>query len=447
MNNLSKKDTITIGLMLFSLFFGAGNLIFPPALGQAAGTNLTEALIGFILTAVGLPLLGVAAIAVSGNLETLTNRVHPVFALVFSTAIYLSIGPLLAIPRAASVAFEMGASPFLPDGAKAGGISLFLYTLLFFATVFWFCLHPAKLVDRFGKMLTPTLLLLIAAIFLGSMVNPLGEFASPAEAYENGPVFKGFLEGYLTMDALASLAYGIVIISAIEQRGIKEPKKLAFNTIKAGAIAGVCLGAIYVVLGYLGASSQSLPGSAENGGQILTAVVTHLFGKPGTVLLGAVFTLACFATSVGLVTSCSQYFSKIIPAVPYKAWIFILCVFSMAVANLGLTQIISISVPILIAIYPLAIILILLSFFHYAFKGCSYVYRGSLLATSCVSIADSFKQIGVELEWLTAMYSHLPMYAEGIGWILPAAAGAAAGYLWGAIKAVNTRSLQVEKRG
>jgi len=433
MKELSSKQIFSIGLMLFALFFGAGNMIFPPSLGQAAGTNLWIAMLGFIITGVGLPILAVATMGLSGgNLQSLASRVHPVFGMLFTLTVYLAIGPFFAIPRTGSVAFEMGALPFLPEDVNAHGLPLFLYTLVYFAVTFWLCLNPSKLVDRIGKILTPVLLVIIGALLVQSIFHPIGTFAEPASDYQTKPFFKGFLEGYLTMDALAALVFGIVVTSAIEQRGVTERKKLALTTIKAGVIAGCGLAAVYATLGYLGASSHTL-GTSENGGQILAAVVAYLFGKPGALLLGTAVTLACLTTSVGLVAACSEYFTALFPKLSYKATVAALCLFSMVLANLGLSQIISISVPVMIGMYPLAIMLIVLSFMHRWFNGYRQVYAGTLIATALISVVDGFNQAGIQWSAINQLYSKLPFYAEGIAWLLPALLGGMIGYAWGLI--------------
>ncbi|MED4584627.1 branched-chain amino acid transport system II carrier protein [Brevibacillus choshinensis] len=434
MKDLSMKDTLYTGLMLFALFFGAGNLIFPPSLGHAAGVDFWEAMVGFLITSVGLPILGVTAIAKSGDLQTLTNRVHPVFSVLFTLITYLCLGPFLVIPRAGSVAFEMGAAPFLPDGLKNQGLPLFIYTIIYFSFNYWLCLNPSKLFERIGKILTPIILGLIAVIFIQSMFHPIGSYGTPSPPYQHAAAFKGIMDGYLTMDALAALLFGSVVVAAIEKRGIRESKKLTALTVKAGIIAGVCLAIIYLMLGHLGAASHSLLKSPENGGEILTAVTTHLFGNTGSMLLGVIFTLACLTTSIGLITSCGQYFSRIIPRFSYKRWIGILCLVSMVIANLGLTQIILISVPILTAIYPLTIVLIVLSFLHKYFKGYPSVYAGGLIGTALISIVDSLKQSNIQFDFIINFYSHIPLYTEGVGWILPAIFGIAIGYLWGKLK-------------
>ncbi|PES71906.1 branched-chain amino acid transport system II carrier protein [Bacillus cereus] len=442
MKDFSMKDNLYIGFLLFALFFGAGNLIFPPTLGHAAGANIWEGMIGFLITSVGLPILGVTAIAKSGNLQTITNHVHPKFSIIFTIITYLCLGPFLVIPRAGSVAFEMGAIPFLPNELVTQNISLYIYTILYFSFNFWLCLNPSKLFDRIGKILTPMILGIITIIFIQSLFQPVGVYGVPSQRYENNAIFKGIIDGYLTMDALSALLFGSVVIAAIEKRGIHDPRKITRITIRTGIIAGICLGIIYLMLGHLGATSQSLLNSSENGGLILTTITTHLFGNSGSILLGFVFTLACLTTSIGLITSCGQYFSKIFPHFSYKQWIGILCFISMILANLGLNQIILISVPILTTIYPLTIVLIILSFFHKYFKGYSSVYIGSLTGTALISIVDGLKQSKIDMNFIENLYDFIPLYETGIGWALPAVLGAFIGYLWRILK--NNYSYQNE---
>ncbi|MFD2369143.1 branched-chain amino acid transport system II carrier protein [Brevibacillus sp. GCM10020057] len=434
MRELSKRETITVGLMLFALFFGAGNMIFPPALGQAAGTDVWAAMFGFITTGVGLPLLGVIAVGLGGgDLQTLARRVHPVFAVVFTFVVYLAIGPFLAIPRTGTVTYEMGVLPFLPASAKDSWLPLFVTTVVYFAVTYWLCLNPSKLVDRIGKILTPALLIIIAVMFIGTLVNPLGDMGPATGDYTESPFIKGFLEGYLTLDALAAMVFGIVVTASVQAVGVTDRRKITTSTIKAAVIAAVGLGLVYLALSHMGATSQSL-GKLENGGQILTGVVHVLFGPLGSLLLGLAVTLACLTTSVGLVASCATFFSERIPGVSYKAMAAILSVFSAGVANVGLTQLIAFSVPVLMAIYPIGIVLMILSFFHKLFRGYSAVYIGAIVVTAAISLIDGAALIGLPVDAITEAYGHLPLYKEGIGWLLPAVAGALLGFLWGSLR-------------
>lgn len=422
MKNLSKKDLLFIGLMLFSLFFGAGNLIFPPFMGEAAGEKTWIVLLGFFVTAVGFPVLGVIAVAKSGGLTNLAKRVNPIFATIFTVLIYLSIGPGLGIPRAGSLPFEMAVAPYLPERFSLK-LALFIYTLIFFAIAYWLSMSPGKLVDRMGKILTPTLLCLILIMVIGSFIKPLGGYGVAVNGYEVSSFFKGFMDGYLTMDTIAALNFGIVIALAIRSKGVSDDKAVVSLSIKAGLIAGVLLAIIYGMLAHLGATSGGRFGLMENGAQTLTNITMYIFGKPGAVLLASIFTLACLTTSVGLITSCSQYFSTFTSKISYENWVRILTVFSMLVANMGLTKILSISVPILNAIYPIAIMLIVLSMFDFIFKSNKYIYGLTILFTGVVSIIDAMGQAGLGKDSLVKTISYFPLYNEGLAWIVPAILG------------------------
>ncbi|MEH7744532.1 branched-chain amino acid transport system II carrier protein [Neobacillus drentensis] len=427
--NFSAKQIVFISFMLFSMFFGAGNLIFPPFLGQSAGDHLWTALAGFIISAVGLPILGVIAVAKAGNFNELNQRVHPLFAVIFPFLIYIAIGPGLAIPRAGSLAFEMGLAPFLPENLVGSSLALFVYSIVFFGLVAWLCMFPSKLIDLFGKLLTPILLALIAIIFVKSLIDPIGSFETPKDNYISNPVFQGFLDGYLTMDALAALAFGIVIANTLKSQGVVDNKKRSLYMIYAGLGSGLLLTVIYLILGYLGAASSSL-GKTENGAQILANVMTHLFGQSGTFILGLVFTIACFCVSIGLVTSCSQFFANAIPKINYKTWVIILAVLSTAIANLGLTEILKISVPILGMIYPIAIVVILLGLFDDLIKKSRQIYITVVIFVALFSIIDTINKTFLANKWSGAL-EILPFYSEGIGWMVPALIGLIIGFLLG----------------
>ncbi len=428
----TNKDILVLGLMLFALFLGAGNMIFPPLLGQAAGENVGISVIGFLITGVGLPLLGVMAIAYTGgDLQTLANRVNPIFGIIFTIIMYLAIGPFFGIPRTGTVAFEIGATPFLPESVNPQGWALFLFTIVFFSITYFLALNPTKLVDRIGKILTPILLTVIGVLVVKSIITPMGAIGAPTEGYRNSPFFKGFLEGYLTMDTIAALVFGIVVISAIKDKGVTDKKTITSLCLKAGFIAAIGLTIVYAGLSYLGATSLDAVGAAGNGGQILSGSANYLFGSIGAVILGLAITFACLTTSVGLVSATSKFFSKIMPSVSYKVFVAILSIFSLIVSNVGLEQLITFSLPVLIMIYPLAIVLILLSF--YRWRNESYVYGFALLFTGIVSIADGLAIAEINITFLQDIFRILPLYSEGVGWLVPAIIGALIGMIVGAL--------------
>ena len=440
MNKLSRKDLLLVGLMLFSLFFGAGNLIFPPFLGQSAGVNTWISMLGFFITAVGFPVLGVVAVAKSKGLYHLANRVNPVFASVFTVLIYLSIGPGLGIPRAGSLPFEMAVSPYLPEYFSVA-LARLLFTAVFFVIAYWLSLTPTKLVDRMGKVLTPTLLILISLIVLGAILKPLGTYGVATGNYKSSAFVQGFLDGYLTMDTIAALNFGIVIALAIKSKGLEDEKAIVSTTVKAGIFAGILLILIYSILGHLGAMSGGLYGATENGAQTLTNLMTYIFGQPGAILLAIVFTLACLTTCVGLITSCGQYFATLTPKLTYQHWAAILSLVSMVLANMGLNQILGISVPILNAIYPVAIMLIILAMVNRVINGSRAVYSLTILFTATISILDALGQVGLQFGFVSTLLKKLPLYEQGLGWVIPALLGLVIGGLYEFISSKQTESV------
>ena len=248
---LSNKNKLLLSFTLFSLFFGAGNLIFPPLLGQQAGTNAIWAFIGFLITSVLLPVLGVIIVSKFGGLTILGNKVGPKFSLIFTLLIYLSIGPGLGIPRAGSVPFEMAVYPYLPEGASFK-LWMAVYTLIFFAIVLWLCFNPGKLVKRIGTFLTPSLLTLIFVMFIVFLFKGKKVINDPIDAYSSASFLKGFVDGYQTMDTIAALNFGLVVVVTLNGFGVSDKKSISKNTIFAGVVAGIILTSVYSMLTIIG---------------------------------------------------------------------------------------------------------------------------------------------------------------------------------------------------
>ncbi|UED82125.1 branched-chain amino acid transport system II carrier protein [Lysinibacillus sp. CD3-6] len=421
-----------IGTMLFGLYFGAGNLIFPIQLGQLAGTNFWFALIGFLVTAIGLPFLGILAIGLSGSngLRDLASRIHPLFGVIFSLALYLTIGPFFAIPRTATVPFVVGFEPYI--SAEHTTILLAVFSFIFFAIVYYFSLNPAKIMDYIGKVLTPAFLVVLFILIIISIVKPMGHFQQPIGDYIQSSFMTGFKEGYNTMDALASLAFGIVVINAIKNAGITDRKEIAKATWKSGIFAMALMTLIYGLITYMGASSIEAVGTFDNGGLIFAAVADHYFGSFGAILLAVIIVLACLKTSIGLITSCSEFFHEVFPKISYKWFVFILCVVSFSIANFGLNNIIQFAIPVLMFLYPLAIVLILLALSSSLFNNKQAVYASAMFLTFFVSLIDGYNALVNSmpaaklsvLDSVAELYSNiLPLYDIGLGWILPAVVG------------------------
>ena len=427
MKKLSKRVQLLLGFTLFSMFFGAGNLIFPPGVGAQAGNLTWLAMAGMAVSAVGLPVLGVVAVALSGGLDTLGDRVHPLFSRVFTIVAYLAIGPCLAIPRTASTSFEMAVPPFVGADAPIGMLQI-LYSLVFFALALVVALRPEKLTDRLGKIMCPILLLLIVVTFIGSLVDPLEGYGAPqSELYAAAPVARGFLDGYQTMDTIAALVFGIIIALNIRARGVEEDSDVVRYTVRAGWMAGVLLLVVYAMLAHIGALSGGAFPGATNGAEVLTNLVPALFGTPGSVLLAAIFVIACFNVCVGLISSCAEYFNMICPKLSYRTWAILFAAVSMLIANAGLDLILSLSVPVLSIIYPVAIALIALALLHRWVGRRPLVYPVTVPFTGVASILYTLRDLKVLPAVLSDLLGALPLAAQGLGWLLPALAGMVVG--------------------
>ena len=407
---------LLVSFMLFSLFFGAGNLIFPPFLGQNAGAATIPAVAGFVVTAVILPVLGVIVVAQTDGLDKLGARVNGKFAIIFTMLIYLSIGPGLGIPRAASVPFEMAVAPYLPQNAP---LNLFMlgYSLIFFVIAAWLALNPSKLVDRIGHYLTPSLLTLIVFLFIAFVFKGEAAVAAAQPAYNEAPFLKGFCEGYQTMDTIAALNFGLVIATTLRSLGAEDKIDVMRYTKLAGVFAGTILTAVYLMLTYMGTQSSGVYEIQENGAWTLRCIVYQLFGEFGAIILAAIFTLACLTTCVGLITSISQYFSTLFKKFSYRQFVFAITVFSFAICNQGLNTILSISVPILNAIYPVSIVLIVLGLSHRFIDKNRFVYPFTVLGTAVVSVISAVDGAGLSLGFVSSAVNSLPFSSLGFGWV------------------------------
>ena len=417
---------MALGFMTFALFLGAGNIIFPPIVGLAAGEHLWSAALGFLLTGVGLPLITVVALArVGGGLQTITAPIGRVAGILIGVAVYLTIGPLFATPRTATVSFELGIAPFV--GNSSWG--LLAYTIIYFGLVMLLSLFPGKLMDNIGKLITPVLILALAVLGGAAFILPAGSLAVSAADYQlpSLALGQGFLQGYQTMDALAALVFGIVIVNAIKDSGVTETKLHTRYTIIAGLIAATGLGLVYVSLIYLGGYSGGLVPDAATGVQILTAYVQHTFGAWGMALLAIVILLACLTTGVGLVSACATYFSQLLSCC-YRTMVIVLSLFSMAVANQGLEQLISVAVPVLVTIYPVAIALVALSLLAGYWRDARRVYVPVMVMALLLGLLDGAKAIGImeAPQWL----NNLPGAAMGMAWLTPVAAMLVLSAVW-----------------
>ncbi len=426
----SNSYLIPIGLMLFALFFGAGNLIFPVYMGQNSGDFTIPATIGFLLTGVGFPILAVTAIGYAGDdLEGLASRVHRKYAVFFTVALYLTIGPAFAIPRTATTSFEIGAAPFF--GSDMKDMALYGFAFFFFVLSWWLSISPSQLVNRIGKWITPALLAFLFLLFAVATFSPMGSWQAAAPSYQPSlrALTQGFLDGYNTLDALAGFVFGIVVINAVRLYGAKSNEEIASATLKSGLIAGACLAVIYVFLSFIGAASVEELGHLPNGADILVGVAHHYFGSYGRILMGVIVFLACLTTSVGLITACSEYFHKLLPALSYKMYVTLFSVISFGVALFGLDTIITSAIPVLMFLYPLTISLIFLLFSDHLFGGKQSVYFTATLFTLVPALYDGCHTAGLSLGAVDDLMAAMPLASYGLSWLTFFLVGMAIGWL------------------
>ena len=435
---LTLRQKILVAGTLFGMFFGAGNLIFPVHLGQMAGQNALPAIIGFIITAVGIPILGVAAIGIthSDGLQTLSGKVGKGYGIFFTCLLYLTIGPLFAIPRCATVSFTTGITPLLGADSPER-LYLLLFSAVFFAFVLFFSLRPGKITVWIGKIINPLFLFFFAVLMLAALLAPGAAISAvePVDAYRSDAFFPALIEGYGTMDAIAGLAFGIVVIDVIRRMGVDNDDAIAEDVLSSGLLTGALMALIYVVSIVVGAQSRGLFELSENGGIALTQIAGHYLGGVGLFILAFTITFACLKTSIGLVTACAETFSKMTNGkISYRSWAILFTVFSFAVSNIGLSAIIEYSIPMLMLIYPPAIALILLAFLGKFFAHDRTVYITTMTGTWAAAIFDCMKTLPAPVQ--TALHldapiafaaAHLPLFDKNLGWLLPAVIGFAAG--------------------
>ena len=445
---LNIKQRVLVAATLFGMFFGAGNLIFPVHLGQLAGRNAVPAMIGFIITAVGIPILGVAAIGNthSDGLQALANKVGRRYGYLFTCLLYLTIGPFFAIPRCATTSFTTGIAPMLPHGVSEG-MGLLIFSLIFFSLVLFFSLRPANITVWIGKIINPVFLIFFAILVISALCNPGAAVSSvePDSSYQSGVLFSAIIEGYGTMDAIAGLAFGIVVIDIIRSMGVSEDSAVAKDVLHSGMLTGLLMAVIYVATILVGAQSRGLFAISENGGIALAQISGYYLGTAGSVVLAVTVTFACLKTSIGLVTSCADAFARMFPkGLSYKTWAVVFTVFSFCISNFGLSKIIEYSLPVLMFLYPLAITLILLALSGKLFAHDRAVYVSVTAFTCAAAVFDLIKTLpeglrsSLHLDGAIGFAETvLPWFHLNLGWVVPAALGFALGMLLRAVRSRN----------
>lgn len=416
--NRKVKDLIVVGFALFSMFLGAGNLIFPPYLGLHAGSDWLPALIGFVLTGVGLPLMTVyATLRSGGTIMTLARYTGRPFGRLLGLIVVLSIGPMFAIPRTAATTFEVGVHTIIPS------LPIQASSIIFFALVWLLTINRSKVVDRLGKFLTPFLLLTLFAIVIAAVVHPIG---TPGEAAEPMYTFAGgFTEGYQTMDALAASMFAGVALSNIVARGYNNREEQLSMSIRCGVIAAVLLALVYCGLTYGGAGATGAFPADIDRSALLVGMTQGLLGSIGTYCLSAAVILACLTTAIGLTVTTGEYFNELSGGkLSYKLVVTLTVIAALLISVLGVTTIINLAVPFLNMVYPVLMALVVCNCLD-RFIPNKNAYIGALIGAFLVSFIDGLSAVGslgISAGWidsLLAFKAGLPLASFGLAWLIP----------------------------
>lgn len=403
-------DVVVLGFALFAMFFGAGNLIFPPALGRLAGDQYWIALIGFVCAGVGLPLLGTLAVAkAGGGIDKISAPLGKYVAKSFTILIMLAIGPFFAIPRTAATTYELAIMHNIP------WLGSWAFSAVYFAVVLFFVLSPTSAVDRIGRLLTPVLLFVLAVLIIKGVISPL----SPVPHTGQQQIFGySFDTGYQTMDLIAATLFGIAILNSLVMGGVNERRHQVSIIVIAGVIAAVALGLIYSGLVYVGATSAAVEGTPTHT-ELLFDISEKLLGRYGNIVLGVAVSMACITTAIGLVLVCGKYFSKLSgERLRYKTVCIIVAVVSLVISNVGVEEIIVIAMPFLVALYPVVIVMVILTLMGERFKSVP-IWAGAVSGAFLIGIVDAIHISGVHVAWIDRAYNIMPLADQGLGWLTP----------------------------
>lgn len=427
--NKEMKDTIVISAALFAMFFGAGNLIFPPAIGIEGGSRWLLSLLGFLVTGIGLPVLGVLAVSkAGGTIDNLANVVGRKFSIIFGSTVIMAIGPLLAIPRTGATVYEIGIAPMV-------SIHPLIASIIYFSVTLFFVIKPSGIVDKVGKILTPILLLVIGLIILTGLIKPMG---IPQVTTIANPFSEGFLQGYQTMDTLASIVLGGIILTALLEKGYTSRSVQMKMTMVSGLLAGLVLALVYGGLLYLGATiGGNVPADITKTALIIT-ITNTLLGQSGQLIMCVAVSAACLTTSIGLTAIVGNYFEALTNGkLSYRAIVIFTCAFSAVMSVIGVESLVKVAEPLLVMVYPVAIILIVFNLADQFIPNTMF-YRGGVFGAIIVGALDAIKMVNLPGLNLVGMLSPLyrivdlmPLADQGFAWIVPSLVFALIGGLIG----------------
>ncbi len=435
---MKRNDLLAICLAIFSMFLGAGNIIFPPIVGQQAGEFILEGGLGFMAGDIGLTLLTLVGVAMAGGPDKVTRDLPDWASKAFWIALFAVMGPAFVVPRSAHVAYEIGLLPFIDN---PGSLTLNLYAVVFLAIAGWFAINPSRLIVSVGKQMAPLLLLMLTVIAVATLWQPQGGIEAATGAYASNAFSEGMVQGYLTMDALGPLCLGWMIAQLLRNHGVRSDRDIVRYSAMVGLFAALGMALVYSALLYLGATSHSVAPAATNGAHILTAYITALFGTSGTLIMGIIITLACLTTAIGTPSACAEYFHTIGPRFTYRQYIIGIYLVAALVATLGLEQLIAVSIPVMVIIYPLAITLTIIGMLRRWIKHPVLVTRLVATTTLVFAALDGWQASGLMPTMLnTWLTDNLPLFAQHMTWLVAAGIALIAGVLYGRMKAPQSNS-------
>ena len=421
-------DSIVVGFALFAMFFGAGNVVFPPYIGMHAGEQWANGFLFYFIADIGLALVAMFAILHAGGADNITGRIGHVASKVLMCAVILCIGPMVAIPRTAATTLEMSVTPFF------SGMSPVVFSIIFFAVILLLSIKQSAVIDIVGKILTPALLIGLLVLIVKGFVSPIGDIVDTGVSASEVTV-NGIKSGYQTMDVLAAMAFGIIILSSADEKGYTDSKSAAKMIGIAAALSGVLLMIVYFGLTYLGATASTVFPTDISRANLVIGIVELLLGKAGLIIFAIVIALACITTAVALVSSAASFFAKLAnDKISYSVFVVVICVSSAVISNLGLDMIIAIATPVLDIVYPPMLVLILLSWF--GDKLHKSVYVSSVAGSLIASVLATAELYGMNIPVIDS----LPLASLGLGWLTPAAVFGLVAYLVSKVKFQNAQT-------
>ena len=421
-------DSIVVGFALFAMFFGAGNVVFPPYIGMHAGEQWANGFLFYFIADIGLALVAMFAILHAGGADNITGRIGHVASKVLMCAVILCIGPMVAIPRTAATTLEMSVTPFF------SGMSPVVFSIIFFAVILLLSIKQSAVIDIVGKILTPALLIGLLILIVKGFVSPIGDIVDTGVSASEVTV-NGIKSGYQTMDVLAAMAFGIIILSSADEKGYTDSKSAAKMIGIAAALSGVLLLIVYFGLTYLGATASTVFPTDISRANLVIGIVELLLGKAGLIIFAIVIALACITTAVALVSSAASFFAKLAnDKISYSVFVVVICVSSAVISNLGLDMIIAIATPVLDIVYPPMLVLVLLSWF--GDKLHKSVYVSSVAGSLIASVLATASLYGMNVPVIDS----LPLASLGLGWLTPAVLFGLVAYLVSKVKFQNAQT-------